>query len=78
MTDNVVGDPTYPHVSVLFKQGTASSNHAFEIGFAYLPSELANTHVHNIKITYQRQINKLDFRQENFKVIYSASKVFQV
>lgn len=55
-------DPSYPHVSVQFNTGTLSSDHAYSLAFAYLPRAITNGEVHNIRIRYQRLINKLDFK----------------
>lgn len=62
MTDYSLNDPTYPHVSVFCKSGTASADHSYAIATAYLPKEIIDTKVHNVKITYQRRLDKVDFR----------------
>eukprot|EP00347_Sterkiella_histriomuscorum_P018771 403344241 len=77
ITNYEVGNPTYPHVSVVCKQGQTQNDHQYSLGFAYLPKELSNTQVHNIKISYLRKLNRLDFRQQNFQFSeYAANMMY--
>jgi hypothetical protein len=60
-------DPTYPHVSVQYrKSGGLSADHSYSLAFTHLTYELLDSKVHNIRITYKRQIDKVNFRTDNF------------
>jgi hypothetical protein len=73
-------DPTYPHVSVQYRsdgKGPLSPHHSFSIAYSHIPYELLNSHVHNIRIVYRREINQVNFRSDNFlvSIVISSSLV---
>lgn len=60
-------DPTYPHVSVQFKKtGALAGSHSESLAFTRISYDLLDSNVHNIRITYRRQIDKINFRTDNF------------
>ena len=80
-----LNDPSYPHVSVQYRAdgGSLSPHHSYSLAFTHIPPDMLNSEVHNIRIVYRRQINKINFRTDNFHVslnlnnIYSQYTVFE-
>ena len=49
-----------------------SPHHNFSLAFTHLNHRLLDSNVHNIRITYRRQINEVNFRSDNFLVRSSS------
>lgn len=62
-----MNDPTYPHVSVQYKKsGALAGSHSESLAFTRITYDLLDSNVHNIRIIYRRQIDKINFRTDNF------------
>ena len=69
--DPSMNDPTYPHISVQFKSTSSSANHDYSLAFAYLSEHLVDSSVHNVRIVYKKELDKIDFRHLNLRVNFS-------
>lgn len=70
-----LNDPSYPHVSVQYRAdgGNLSAHHSYSLAFTHIPPEMLNSDVHNIRIVYRREINKINYRTDNFHVKFILS-----
>ena len=48
--------------------GNLSAHHSYSLAFTHIPPEMLNSDVHNVRIAYHREINKINYRTDNFHV----------